>query len=43
MEGITPLPKKKKNTDVKTGRDNKESNEDFIPVAMKSNKEIGTE
>ena len=53
MEGITQLPEiieekeedveKKKNTDVKTGRDNKESNEDFIPVAKKSDKEIGTE
>ena len=49
MEGITHLPKiideeedveKKKNTDTKTGRDNKESSEDFILVAVKSDQEI---
>ena len=52
MEGITQLPEiieekeedvKKKDTDVKTGRDSQESNEDFIPVATKSDKEIGTQ
>ena len=35
--------KKEINKVVEAGRDNKESNEDFIPVATKSNKEIGTE
>ena len=53
MEGIIQLPKiieekeedvgKKKETDVKTGRDSEESNKDFIPVATKSDKEIGTQ